>query len=134
MPQKRSDYDAALVPMRLREYLASIKSNNSRFEKQCGLYNGFVKDMDTQITFESLSKIATYAPDLDLGWLFSGLGQRHKNNTSEKKAASTYDIHHNGQVTINDLAEKLSGISAELAAMREERQRFLTIIDNLTKK
>ncbi len=132
MPRKLSDYDASLVPMRLREYLASIKSNNSRFEKQCGLYNGFVKDMDTQITFESLSKIATYAPDLDLGWLFSGLGQEHK--TPVKTAPSTYDIHHNGQVTINDLAEKLADIKAELAAMREERKTLLSIIENLSKQ
>lgn len=62
------------IKERLQEYFKVAGLNNSRFEKQCGLYNGFVKDLDQQIRFESLVKIATNLPNLNLGWLFSGIG------------------------------------------------------------
>lgn len=50
------------IKARLQEFFKVEGLNNSRFEKQCGLYNGFVKDLDQQIRFESLTKIAPYAP------------------------------------------------------------------------
>ena len=62
------------VKARLQKYISSEDLNNSRFEKKCGLYNGFVKDMDSKITYESLAKIGASCPNLDLGWLFSGIG------------------------------------------------------------
>lgn len=68
-------FDITPIKTRLKEYLDFEGLNNSRFEKRCGLYNGFVKDMDTQIKFESLGKIAEGCPNLNLGWLFSGVGQ-----------------------------------------------------------
>ena len=62
------------IKARLQEYFKVAGLNNSRFEKQCGLYNGFVKELDQQIRFESLAKIASGCPNLNLGWLFSGIG------------------------------------------------------------
>ncbi len=88
----------------------------------------------TDIHAEWLSVLVENYPHYSALWLLTGKGRMRNSERQGSAPASTYDIHHNGQVTINDLAEKLSGISAELAAMREERQRFLTIIDNLTKK
>lgn len=60
---------------RLQDYLASQGLNNRSFERKCNLYNGFVKDIDSKITFESLAKIGGSCPNLNLGWLFSGLGR-----------------------------------------------------------
>lgn len=63
------------VRLRLKDYLVSENLTNRGFEQRCGLYNGFVKDMDSKISFESLSKIGASCPNLDLGWLFSGVGR-----------------------------------------------------------
>ena len=38
--------------------------------------------MDSQIKFESLAKIADACPNLNLGWLFSGVGKMRTNNRS----------------------------------------------------
>lgn len=59
---------------RLMHYLEQTGSNKSRFERQVGLSNGFISHMSSQITFAALAKIASGAPDLNLGWLFSGVG------------------------------------------------------------
>ena len=74
MRKEASDFDIVQIRARLQEYFAHESLNNSRFEKQCGLYNGFVKDLDSQIKFESLAKIGAGCPNLNLGWLFSGVG------------------------------------------------------------
>lgn len=69
------NFDIGPIRARLKEFFAKEGLNNSRFEKACGLYNGFVKDMDTAIKFESLAKIGAAYPKLNLGWLFSGVGE-----------------------------------------------------------
>lgn len=74
MPKKSDDYDITPIRMRLQEYLASEHLNNRRFEEKCGLYNGFVRALDTKISFESLAKIGGQCPNLNLGWVFSGVG------------------------------------------------------------
>ena len=70
-----ANFDTSAIRDRLKEYLDAEGLNNRRFEQKCGLYNGFVKDLDTKIKFESLAKIAEGCPNLNLGWLFSGLGR-----------------------------------------------------------
>jgi len=70
----KDEYDIAPIRARLQEYLAAESLNNRKFEEKCGLYNGFVRALDTKITFESLAKISAQCPNLNLGWLFSGVG------------------------------------------------------------
>jgi phage repressor protein C with HTH and peptisase S24 domain len=74
MPKAKEDYDITPIRKRLREYLAYESLNNKRFEEKCGLYNGFVRALDSKITFESLAKISAQCTNLNLGWLFSGEG------------------------------------------------------------
>lgn len=69
-----SGYSSEEVVSRLMHYLEQTGSNKSRFERQVGLSNGFISHMSSQITFAALAKIASGAPDLNLGWLFSGVG------------------------------------------------------------
>ena len=71
-------YDVSLLRKRLQEYLRKESLNNKTFEEKCGLYNGFVRAMDSKITFDSLAKIGSACPNLKLGWLFSGVGKMTK--------------------------------------------------------
>lgn len=75
MPNERKDYDVASMRARLAAYLDAERLNNKTFEERCGLYNGFVRAMDSKITFDSLAKIGASCPNLNLGWLFSGEGE-----------------------------------------------------------
>lgn len=83
-----SVFDNGLIRSRLQEYLLHEALNNKTFEERCGLYNGFVRAMDTKITFESLAKIANACPNLNLGWLFSGVGEMLIPEHKEARAVS----------------------------------------------
>lgn len=73
--KEKETYDITPMRARLMEYLRHESLNNKGFEEKCGLYNGFVRAMDSKITFESLAKIGSSCPNLNLGWLFSGAGE-----------------------------------------------------------
>ena len=55
--KEKETYDITPMRARLMEYLRHESLNNKGFEERCGLYNGFVRAMDSKITFESLAKI-----------------------------------------------------------------------------
>lgn len=108
-----------LVKERLRLYLADAGLNNRSFEVKCGLYNGFVKDMDSKITFESLSKIGSACPNLNLGWLFSGVGQMVYGDTTSNVQVSTTSGPLIQNVFVTNFAD-LKGVMVE--AIKESRQ------------
>jgi len=120
-----ASYDITPVRQRLSEYMASESLNNSRFEKRCGLYNGFVKDMDSQIKFESLAKIAEGCPNLNLGWLFSGLGHMllADSQLDEKPTIEVSVVKTAGSVIISDASSLEAMIqSAVLKAVSNSNQ------------
>ena len=103
-----TNFNIEPIRARLLEFFKCNKLNNSRFEKTCGLYNGFVKDLDQQITFESLTKIATSYPNLNLGWIFSGVGSMEIDSpTIKEESKSNISNHgiHNNVVIIGNWAE-----------------------------
>lgn len=116
-------FDVTPIKTRLSMFLEYKGLTKSGFEKTCGLYNGFVKDLDQKITFESLSKIAAAFPCLNLGWLFSGAGSMLINEASSEKGQreassqemrqATNDVHHNQQVVIANW-EDLRGVLEEV--------------------
>ncbi len=96
-----------------RQYISALLSGKSHFGKK------------TAAKFSELY-------DLSYSWLLSGgegpmLKEPDTNSTN-------FNIHHNTQVNIEVLSSKLDAVLAELDAMRDERQKMLAIIDNLTKK
>lgn len=97
-----ANFDIGPIKARLQEYFAAESLNNSRFEKKCELYNGFVKDMDTQIKFESLAKIGAACPNLNLGWLFSGVGEMYITATTKTEAMDLCVVKRAGAVIISD--------------------------------
>lgn len=84
MDDEKNKFDSTAIRSRLKEYLSAESLNNKTFEEKCGLYNGFVRALDTKITFESLAKIGTSCPNLDLGWLFSGVGKMEKGRKEQE--------------------------------------------------
>lgn len=82
----KDEFDIAQMRLRLSEYLKAESLNNKSFEERCGLYNGFVRAMDSKITFESLAKIGRACPNLNLGWLFSGVGKMLVEDSAEPVA------------------------------------------------
>ena len=60
------------VKERLQKYIEYKGVPFSRFEKDCGLSNGYISSIRTSIQPDRLSSIARNYPDLNLGWLMVG--------------------------------------------------------------
>ena len=45
--------EKSAVSDRLREFVKSLGLSNLAFEKECGLYNGYVKDIGTRVEVEN---------------------------------------------------------------------------------
>lgn len=135
------------VATRLKQYLKRCGVSVRAFEQRCGFSNGWVGNVKEQIRLDALLMIGRNYPDLNLNWLLAGRGgmvsggdgarlppERKDTAATEKsRPVSAYDIHHNDNVSINDIGKTLESIMAELHEMREERKQLLAIIDKLTK-
>ena len=57
---------------RLRQFIGNKGITVQQFEKACGLSNGAVKRMGNYTKLETLDKMSTAFPDLDIDWLRTG--------------------------------------------------------------
>lgn len=130
------------VILRLRFFIKTRGMDEPYFESKIEAPSGWVANLKKSIPIIDLTTICSYFPELNLNWLFSGMGQmlnegyRPEELPKEDavKPVSPYNIHHNHQVSINDLSEKIENIQSELAEMREERKTLLLIIENMSKQ
>ncbi len=60
---------------RLIEFLAYLKIGQAKFEKNCGLANGFVNNTSDNPTLKTLEKIKERYPELNINWLKTGEGK-----------------------------------------------------------
>ena len=63
------------VKERLILFIKSLNLSQARFEKQCGLANGYVNNIRKSITVDKLQQIALTFPQLNKGWLLTGEGE-----------------------------------------------------------
>ena len=84
------------VKERLISYLSYLGVGQTRFEKDCGLANGYINNIRRSITPKKLQIIARYCPDLNTGWLMTGEGEMLKN--SQHLTINNKEIHDNGTV------------------------------------
>lgn len=66
------------VKERLISFIAYLGIGQGRFEKECGISNGYVNNIRKSITHEKLQKIALRYPELNKAWLLTGEGSMLK--------------------------------------------------------
>ena len=54
----------------------------NKFEKECGLSTGYIKNMRKSVSPDKLQSIVQKFPDLNPGWLMAGEGNMLKNNVN----------------------------------------------------
>lgn len=72
------------VKGRLLAYIKHIGLNHFKFEKQCGLSNGYVANMRKSIQPDKLEKISKCFPELSTGWLMTGEGEMIRGEMNDK--------------------------------------------------
>ncbi len=59
---------------RLLLYLQRERLSQAKFEKVCGLSNGYVNNIKVSVSPKKLQSISLQFPDLNMGWLLTGEG------------------------------------------------------------
>lgn len=84
------------VKERLILYLKAKGLSQGKFERMCGLSNGYVNNLKRSVTAEKLASISAACSDLNTNWLLTGEGDMLKANApvmnqtqSEAEATST---------------------------------------------
>lgn len=73
------------IKERLIAFIAYLGIGQGKFEKECGVSNGYVNNIRKSITPEKLQQIALRYPELNTGWLMTGEGEMLKNNLVQTK-------------------------------------------------
>lgn len=66
------------VKGRLIAFISYLGVGQGKFEKECGLANGYVNNIRKSVTPEKLQQIALHYPELNTGWLMTGEGDMLK--------------------------------------------------------
>lgn len=113
------------VKERLLSYLAHLGVGQTRFEKDCGLSNGYINNIRRSITPAKLQQIARYCPDLNTGWLMTGEGSMLRESTEGNNIVinnSNGDgnaVGNNNRITTQDNNE-LIALRAENKMLKEQ--------------
>ena len=131
MPETQS------VKERLIFFLKECHISKKRFGESIGMSSSYVDSIRRSISPEILEKVMDEYPNLNPVWLLTGRGEwqiREDSANSPVPAVSQFNIHNNNQVNIGDINAKLDSILEEVKQLREERQRYLSIIENLSRQ
>jgi hypothetical protein len=66
------------VKDRISEFIKFKNISVRKFERMCGLSNGYINGIDQTIMPDKMSKISLIFPDLSTGWVLSGEGKMLK--------------------------------------------------------
>lgn len=71
------------VKERISIFLTYLGMGQRKFEKECGLSNGYVNNIRQSITPKKLQQISLRFPELNPGWLMTGEGEMLRSNISQ---------------------------------------------------
>lgn len=123
------------VKERLMAFIKSQKLSINRFEQECGLSGGYVRNMRRSISPDKLGNIITNFPELNPGWLMTGEGDmlRLEPRNVNSQMARVGNVTATATSSGSDSSE-LAALRAENESLRAQVDRLTKIIENLTSK
>lgn len=127
--------DSNRVKDRLLEFLQYNGLSQSKFEKKCGLANGYVNNIRRSISPDKLQLIALQFPNLNTGWLLTGEGEMLKGGTIQQAGDNATQVNGNANnVNNNHVLEMAMMEIAEqrrlVAKSQEQIDRLITLLEN----
>jgi hypothetical protein len=147
------------VKERIIFYAKFKKLPIAKFEKQCGMSNGYIKNFKGNLSAIKLKGILTAFPDLNKDWLLTGEGemlnaplqsghdnnQQHAHGTgitqtltpSANEAAlieNTTALIENTTALINEVTEMRKLIAEQTRNNQDQFNKFMALLNNLTHK
>lgn len=121
--------DNQTIKERLLLFIAYLGIGQAKFEKRCGLANGYVNNIRKSITPEKLQKIALQYPELNAGWLMTGEGEMIRSvvNANASQITNSNVGGKNNSVNVNSESET-SRLMTILEKQQEQTDEHLQII------
>lgn len=116
------------VKERLIEFIAYLKMGQGKFEKACGLSNGFVTNIRDGFSTPNLSKIMGRYPELNIDWLITGKGEMLK-STAPALIPSTSIVDGTPLLPVEAWGGSLAGSS--IAILAEQCKKYNVPISNI---
>jgi transcriptional regulator with XRE-family HTH domain len=104
------------IKERLILFVKHLGMAQTRFEKHCGLANGYINNIRKSISPDKLELIALCFPELNTGWLMTGEGEMLKTETESPKPE---DLH------LNDL------IKAQAETINSQKLLISTLLEKI---
>ena len=129
------------VKERLIEFISAQKISVNKFEKECGLSVGYVKNMRKSISPGKLRSIAQSFPDLNPGWLMTGEGTMLRVGDDNSGVVIAGNNHLNNSPIHNDnrhyYADSPDVLKAQIAVLderiKEKDAQIKKLLDILAK-
>lgn len=121
--------DNQTIKERLLLFIAHLGIGQAKFEKKCGLANGYVNNIRKSIMPEKLQKIALQYPELNAGWLMTGEGEMIRSvvNATASQFTNSNVGGTNNSVNVNSESET-SRLLTLLEKQQEQTDEHLQII------
>lgn len=118
------------VKCRIKEFLLYKGIGQSKFEKNCGLSNGYVNNIKNGIGSAILEKILTTYPELSRTWLVTGEGEMlvsspvHHNTITIDASGDTATASGDNSVALtgSNAQYNASGDAAEIKRLEDENK------------
>lgn len=123
--------DYQTIKERLTLFIESKDLTPFSFEKQCGLSQGFVKNIRVNISPKMLEKITNTFSDLNPAWLMTGEGVMLRVDASAQSWEEAEDKEREKE--INRLKKELSDLREMVAQLQEDKSNLSDTVKSLSR-
>lgn len=89
------------IKERLISFIAYLGMGQGKFEKECGLANGYVNNIRKSVSPDKLQIIARRFPELNSGWLMTGEGEMLRSAEGGNVTSTTDNRRNSDYLTFN---------------------------------
>lgn len=124
---------------RLILYIKHLNISVRKFEENCDLANGYIKNIRLSITPDKLRKISLHYPELNTGWLMTGEGEMLKSSVNIENGDNSTQVIGDGNhvSTPSTLDKALDEIAAQrrlVEKAQEQMDRLIGVLEKMTEK